>query len=47
MEISAPEEIAYSNGWTTREELLAAAEKYGKSPYGKHLKNVAEGKLLD
>lgn len=45
VEISAPEEIAYINGWTTKEELLAAAEKYGKSPYGKHLKNVAEGKL--
>lgn len=45
VEISAPEEIAYINGWTTTEELLAAAEKYGKSPYGKHLKNVAEGKL--
>ena len=45
VEISAPEEIAYINGWTTKEELLAAAAKYGKSPYGKHLKNVAEGKL--
>ena len=45
VEISAPEEIAYINGWTTKEELLAAAQKYGKSPYGQHLKNVAEGKL--
>lgn len=45
IEISAPEEIAYVNGWTTKEELLEAAERYGKSPYGKHLKNVAEGKL--
>lgn len=45
VEISAPEEIAYINGWTTKDELLAAAKKYGKSPYGKHLKNVAEGKL--
>ena len=45
VEISAPEEIAYINGWTSKDELLAAAEKYGKSPYGKHLKNVADGKL--
>lgn len=46
IEISAPEEIAFINGWTTKEELLKAAQKYGKSPYGLHLKNVAEGKLL-
>lgn len=45
IEISAPEEIAYKNGWTTRTELLAAAERYGKSPYGAHLKSVAEGKI--
>ena len=45
VEISAPEEIAFINGWTTKDKLLAAAEKYGKSPYGKHLKNVAEGKV--
>ncbi|MBZ4656141.1 MAG: rfbA [Thermoanaerobacter sp.] len=43
--ISAPEEIAYLNGWISMEELLTSAEKYGKSPYGKHLKNVAEGKI--
>lgn len=46
VKISSPEEIAYKNSWTTKEELLTAAEKYGKSPYGQHLKNVAEGKLL-
>ena len=45
IEISAPEEIAYKNGWITESELLKSAEKYGKSPYGQHLKNVAEGKL--
>jgi len=45
VEISAPEEIAYKNGWISREALLDAAAKYGKSPYGQHLKNVAEGKL--
>ncbi len=42
--ISVPEEIAYANGWISKEGLLAAAEKYGKSPYGKYLKQVAEGR---
>lgn len=46
IEISAPEEIAYHNGWTTKEQLLVAAERYGKSPYGAHLKQVADGKIL-
>ncbi|MCE5342991.1 MAG: glucose-1-phosphate thymidylyltransferase RfbA [Eubacteriales bacterium] len=45
IKISAPEEIAYRNGWITKDELLASAQKYGKSPYGKHLQNVANGKL--
>ena len=43
--ISAPEEIAFINGWITKEELMKSAEKYGKSPYGAHLKAVAEGKV--
>ena len=43
--ISAPEEIAYKNGWITKEALTASAERYGKSPYGAHLKAVADGKL--
>lgn len=43
--ISAPEEIAYINGWITKEKLLESAKRYGKSPYGAHLKNVAEGKI--
>ena len=43
--ISAPEEIAYMNGWITKEELTATANRYGKSPYGAHLKAVAEGKI--
>ncbi len=38
--ISAPEEIAYNNGWIDDEELKKAIENYGKSPYGQHLKNV-------
>ncbi|MCQ2534449.1 MAG: glucose-1-phosphate thymidylyltransferase RfbA [Clostridia bacterium] len=43
--ISAPEEIAYINKWINTEELLDSAAKYGKSPYGKHLQAVAEGKI--
>ena len=44
--VSAPEEIAYWNKWITKEQLLKAATKYGKSPYGQHLKNVADGKYI-
>ncbi|MDE7400772.1 MAG: glucose-1-phosphate thymidylyltransferase RfbA [Clostridia bacterium] len=40
--ISAPEEIAFRNGWINSEQLLKIAEGYGKSPYGEHLKKVAE-----
>ena len=43
--ISAPEEIAYVNQWISKEKLLESAERYGKSPYGTHLKAVAEGKV--
>ena len=43
--ISAPEEIAFVNGWINQKELLTSAKKYGKSPYGEHLKKVAEGKV--
>ena len=46
IEISAPEEIAYKNGWISKETLLASAARYGKSPYGEHLKRVAEGKIV-
>ena len=45
IKISALEEIAYKNGWITMEKLLESAGRYGKSPYGKHLKAVAEGKV--
>ncbi len=45
IQISAIEEIAYKNGWITKEKLLESAERYGKSPYGKHLKDVADGKI--
>ena len=45
IQISAPEEIAYINGWISKEQLSLSAEKYGKSPYGAHLKNIANGKI--
>ena len=45
IKISAPEEIAYKNEWISKEKLLESAERYGKSPYGQHLKAVAEGKV--
>lgn len=46
VKISAPEEIAFRFGWITKAELLKTASKYGKSPYGEHLKAVANGKFL-
>lgn len=47
IQIAAPEEIAYKNGWVTKEELLESANKYKKSTYGQHLLKVAEGKMKD
>lgn len=46
IKIAAIEEIAYKNGWISKEKLLQSAELYGKSAYGEHLKQVAEGKLI-
>lgn len=46
IKISAIEEIAYKNGWIPKDKLLESAELYGKSAYGKHLKQVANGKIL-
>ncbi len=43
--ISAPEEIAFINGWIDSARLLESAEMYGKSPYGEHLKAVAKGRV--
>ncbi len=45
VKISAPEEIAFRFGWISTEELLRSAELYGKSPYGRHLRQVAEDKF--
>lgn len=43
--ISAPEEISFKFGWINKNKLLEAADLYGKSPYGAHLRSVAEGKI--
>ena len=43
--ISAPEEIAYINGFIDKEKLMESAKAYGKSPYGEHLKAVADGRV--
>ncbi len=45
LKISAIEEIAYNKGWISKEALIESAKRYGKSPYGQHLMNVAEGKI--
>lgn len=46
LKISCLEEIAYKNKWIDKETLLKSAKEYGKSPYGEHLKNVAENKVI-
>ena len=46
IQISALEEIAYQNSWITKAELDASADTYGKSPYGAHLRKVADGKYI-
>ncbi len=43
--IAALEEIAYLNGWITKDKLIEVGTKYSKSPYGQHLLRVVEGKL--
>lgn len=45
LSVSVVEEIAYENGWISKEELLKAAERYGKSSYGQHLKKVAGNRI--
>lgn len=46
IQVAAIEEIAYRQGWISKEELLSSAKKYGKSPYGEFLKLVADGAYL-
>ena len=45
IKMSVLEEIAYINGWIDKAKLLQAAEKYGKSPYGEHLRKVVDNKI--
>jgi len=45
VKISALEEIAFRKGWISKEELMKSSEKYGKSPYGDHLRKVSNGTL--
>ncbi len=47
VQIAAPEEIAFKNGWISKEDLIAAAEKYKKTAYGQHLLKVVEGRMMD
>ncbi len=47
VQIAAPEEIAFKNGWISKDVLLFAAEKYKKTTYGQHLLRVAEGRMMD
>ncbi len=46
IKIAAVEEIAYHNGWISKDQLIESAQRYGKSAYGAHLKAVADGKIL-
>jgi glucose-1-phosphate thymidylyltransferase len=46
IKISAPEEIAYVNKWITKDDLLRSAARYGKSPYGEHLRHIAKGDIF-
>lgn len=45
IKIAALEEIAYRNHWIDKKILEMAAQTYGRSPYGKHLYHVAEGRI--
>ena len=44
--ISSLEEIAYENRWISRDQLLESAKRYAKSPYGQHLMQVAENRVI-
>ena len=45
LQVCCPEEIAYKNGWIGRETLIEQGKLMEKNEYGKHLLNVAEGKI--
>lgn len=44
--IAIVEEIAFENGWITRDQLMESVERYGKSPYSQHLKGIADGEIM-
>ncbi|MFY1820569.1 hypothetical protein ACJ8MS_10760, partial [Bifidobacterium longum subsp. longum] len=44
--IAIVEEIAFENGWITLGQLMESAERYGKSPYGQHLKGLTDGEVM-
>lgn len=46
LQIASLEEIAFNSGWITESVLRDAAQRYGKSLYGKHLLNVLEHRVL-
>jgi glucose-1-phosphate thymidylyltransferase len=46
IKISAPEEIAYYQGWISKDQLLISSERYGKSPYGDHLRRISKGSII-
>ena len=46
IQIAAPEEVAYANGWIDKSILEESAKQYGKSPYGQYLQKVVEGRVL-
>mgnify|MGYP000664225541 CR=1 FL=1 len=41
------EEIAYLNGWISREEVMQAYEMMKKNEYGRYLKDVVDGKYIE
>lgn len=45
--IACLEEIAYLNGWITKEDVLKVYEILKKNQYGQYLKDVLDGKYLD
>ena len=45
--IGCPEEIAYLNGWISREEVMQAYEMMKKNEYGRYLKDVVDGKYIE
>ena len=45
LKVSCPEEIAYKNGWLSKERLIEIGNSMSKNQYGQHLLNVASGKI--